>query len=222
MIQNAFALALALTLSTALAAAEQLHVKSAHPARTYTQQLEITFATEAAARKASVAMTPLWDGRAWAISSRWDDNARGHVKTRDVLAKHGHKGTFYLNDPGRNNRGFARTGRKLLAGGNSIGGHSLSHPMLGYLNPNRLFEEVAGVRMRWEAALDTHVMSYAFSFCHFRNDLAVGSSDRQAAMIKGKGLSDEQFDQMASQFSESHPKRPPLSREFTDVGGDMF
>ncbi|HUU23178.1 MAG TPA: polysaccharide deacetylase family protein [Phycisphaerae bacterium] len=148
-----------------------LHVPFEFPARSYVQRLEVTFATEVAAQRAALAVAPLFDGRAWAISSRWDDNAKSHEQTRRVLAAHGHKGTFYLNDPGRG-AGFTETARKLLEGGNSIGGHSLTHPMLGYLHPNRMFEEVAGVRMRWEAALDVRVVSYSFSFCHFRNDLA--------------------------------------------------
>ena len=137
------------------------------PAETYRQEVRIEFKTAAAAGKASVEIAPLFNDYRWAISSRWDDNNRADLKMRDVLARHGQKGTWYLNW----GKDFAPTGRKLLQGGNSIGGHSLSHPMLTYVNRNRIFEEVAGVRMEWEAAADTRVLSYAFSFCDFRNDL---------------------------------------------------
>ena len=62
-------------------------------------------------------------------------------------------------------------GRKLLKDGNSIGGHSLTHPWLTTCNRNRMFEEVAGVRVQWEAAVDKPVLSYAFSFCNFWNQI---------------------------------------------------
>ena len=142
-------------------------VRFEFPAETYEQELALTFKTDGAARKARLAMTELYNDYTWAISSRWDDNNKSDLKMRDVLARHGHKGTWYLNWGG----GFAPTARKLLAGGNSIGGHGLSHPMLTYLNRNRIFEAVAGVRAEWEAAADTQINSYAFSFCNFRNEL---------------------------------------------------
>ncbi len=64
---------------------------------------------------------------------------------------------------------FASTARKLLEGGHSIGGHSLMHPRLSYLNRNRIFEEVAGIRVMWEAAADTLLNSHAFSYCDYYN-----------------------------------------------------
>jgi len=135
----------------------------------YAQEATIVFRSEEAAAKASVVLAPLYDGCAWSMSCRWDDNNADDLKMRDVLAQHGHKATWYLNAVERNH--FKETGKALLAGGNSIGGHSLSHPMLTYLSRNRIFEEVAGVRMDWEAAVDRPVISYSFSFCDCRNDL---------------------------------------------------
>ncbi len=66
---------------------------------------------------------------------------------------------------------FASTARQLLEGGHSIGGHSLTHPRLTYLNRNRIFEEVAGIRVMWEAAADTLLSSYAFSYCDYYNTM---------------------------------------------------
>lgn len=148
---------------------QPLRVPFEFPAETYTQRVQIAFKTAEAAKKASVAITPLYNGYAWAISSRWDDNNESDLKMRDTLARHGHKGTFYLNRPDHWGD-FVPTARKLLEGGNSIGGHSLTHPMLTWCNRNRIFEELAGIRAEWEAAADTHVLSYTFSFCRFRSE----------------------------------------------------
>ena len=146
------------------------------PAPRYAQEFQVVFRGEQAA-KASVAMTPLYNDYAWAISSRWDDNNPAHLTMRDVLAKHDHHGTFYLNGlqsdwsklpPSLNSDTF---GRKLIKDGNSIGGHSLTHPWLTTCNRNRMFEEVAGVRVQWEAAVDMPVLSYAFPFCNFWNQI---------------------------------------------------
>ena len=144
------------------------HVAFEFPAEKYEQQFVVIFKDAEAANKASIDILALYNGYNWAISSRWDDNNKSDLKMRDVLAKHGHKATWYLNsvDIWRN---FASTGRALLKGGNSIGGHSLTHPYLTYVNRNRIFEEVAGIRAQWEAAADTLVVSYAFSFCDFHN-----------------------------------------------------
>ncbi|MBM3501594.1 MAG: hypothetical protein FJX74_23310, partial [Armatimonadetes bacterium] len=144
------------------------------PAEEYTQEIEVTFASEQAAREATVRVEPLYNGYDWAVSSRWDDNNPADEQLRDVLTKHGHRGTFYLNSLWRDWSEVTRTvdsafGRGLLQGGHTIGGHSLTHPLLSYCNRNRIFEETAGVRMVWEAAVDMPVVSYAFSYCNFTN-----------------------------------------------------
>jgi peptidoglycan/xylan/chitin deacetylase (PgdA/CDA1 family) len=153
---------------------EPPYVPLAFPAETYEQEFSVTLDSEDAARQASIRMEPLYDGREWAVGSRWDDNNPDHLKMRDVLAKHGHFGTFYLNGLWRDWSGATTTttsdyGRQLIEGGHAIGGHSLTHPLLSYCSRNRIFEEIAGVRMVWEAAVDKPVVSYSFSYCNFTN-----------------------------------------------------
>ncbi len=140
------------------------------PPETYTQTLRVAFDSPEAAGKASVAVAPLYNDHEWAVSCRWDDNNNAaDLKMRDVMAAHGYRGTWYLNAP---SSWFGpEVGRKLLEGGNSIGGHSMTHPFLTFTNRNRQFWEVLAVRMAWEAAVDRPVCSYAFSFCDFRNPL---------------------------------------------------
>ena len=144
------------------------HVKFEFPMETYTQKVEIVFKSEAAAGKASVAVLPLYEGSEWAVTSRWDDNThQPNLNMRDLFVKHGCKPTFYLTK----GRGIgAKELKELLKGGGSLAGHSLTHPWLPRQSHNRIFEELAGIRIHLEAASDSPVCSFGFSF------LAFGSS----------------------------------------------
>ena len=127
------------------------------------------------------------------MTSRWDDNTWTNLKTRAVLLEHGHRGTFFLNDPSRNvygkdygllaDRSVSQWGRVLASGGTTIGGHSLTHPMLSYQNRNRMFEEVLGCRIALEAAFDTLVNAYAFSFCNYRSPIEGVDVQRDIATV---------------------------------------
>jgi hypothetical protein len=150
-------------------------VPFAFPAPLYRQEFEVVLRSAEAAAQAQVSLAPLFNDAAWAVSSRWDDNNGEDIKMRDVLAKHGQHGTFYLNGitpdwskipPSISSDTF---GREIIKNDNSIGGHSLTHPWLSYCNRNRIFEETAGVRIQWEAAVDMPVLSYAFSYCNCWN-----------------------------------------------------
>jgi len=134
------------------------------PDETYTQELQVVLTTEDAAGQAALRILPLYAGYDWAFSCRWDDNlVKGDLAMRDVMEKHGYRGNWYLNEPGRGGMG-AETARQLLNGGNSIGSHSLTHPYLPYQNRNRIFEELGRSRAQWEAAVDRPVISFAFAY----------------------------------------------------------
>ncbi len=157
------------------------------------QTITVKFATSENARLAKIRPLPLFDGAEWAITSRWDDNTWTNLKTREVLLEHGQRGTFFLNDPSRNvygkdygllaDRSVSRWGKELASGGTTIGGHSLTHPMLSYQNRNRMFEEVLGSRIALEAAFDTLVNAYAFSFCNYRSPVEGVDVQRDIAMV---------------------------------------
>ena len=144
-------------------------------------RVAIELTSPEAAGRATIRPLPLYGGAEWAITSRWDDNTVADLKMRDVLLAHGHRGTFFLNDPARNfygktygllgNHERRELGRLLVGRGITVGGHSLTHPMLSYQNRNRIFEELLGSRIVLEAAYDTLVNAYAFSFCNFRNPI---------------------------------------------------
>jgi peptidoglycan/xylan/chitin deacetylase (PgdA/CDA1 family) len=162
------------------------------------QKIRVRLRDEAAGAAASIELLPLPGGAEWAISSRWDDNIYTDLKMRDVLEKHGYRGTFYLN--GRDTlyygptyglvetRDAASIDRRLLAGGNSIGGHSWTHAYVPYCNRRRIFEEILRVRIDREASSDSPVVSYAFSFTNKRNDLeGLSSRDDIVEAIRRAG-----------------------------------
>ncbi|MEN1680521.1 MAG: polysaccharide deacetylase family protein [Planctomycetota bacterium] len=139
----------------------------------YRQELVFEFADEDAARNARFQVTPLFNGHRRAVSCRWDDNwTSDNEGTRQVMEEHGIRGTWYLNGrrftPVGGNEDYVPVAKRLLEGGNSVGGHSLTHPYLTYFHSNRMFTEMAGVRIDWEAALDRPVVSYAYSFVDLR------------------------------------------------------
>ena len=145
----------------------QVSMADSSSAETYTQTVEIEFKDEAAAKNAAVQMTPLYNDYEWAVSARWDDNFKdAGLIVRDLMKKYGYKGTFYLNrwlNPW-GGKDFRDTAMEFMEGGNSIGDHSLSHPMINVCNRNRIFEEMARNRVEWEAITDSQVVSYAFSY----------------------------------------------------------
>jgi hypothetical protein len=150
----------------------------------YTQEFTIEFAGEAEAGKAAVEMTPLYRGYEWAISSRWDDNRWTDLEMKRVLEKHGYKGTWYLNESGKNyfgpdygllagDGGSANIGKRLLTNGFSIGGHTLGHPWLEALNRNRIWWEIMGIRVDRESETDKPILSFGTPF-GFTKDVTAG------------------------------------------------
>lgn len=164
----------------------------------YEQKVRIRFQDDASAAAASVVLLPLYGGAEWAVSSRWDDNIYTDLKMRDVLEKQGYRGTFYLN--GRDAPYYGPTydrvepkdaagiDRRLLAGGNSIGSHSWTHPYLPYCNRRRIFEETLRGRIDREASSDSPVSSFAFPFTNKRNDLeGLASRDDIVEAVRRSG-----------------------------------
>ena len=143
------------------------------PPSTYLQEFTIRFRDEASAAQAALELQPLLDGHYRAVSCRWDDNwTSDNAKTRELMEECGIRGTWYLNgrtfSPENKPADYTPIARKLLEGGNSVGGHSMTHPYVTYFHSNRMFAEMAGVRIDWEAALDKPVTSYAYSFVDVR------------------------------------------------------
>jgi hypothetical protein len=202
------------------------------------QTISVNLVTPELARSAKIRPLPLYNGAEWAVTSRWDDNTWTNLKTRAVLLEHGQRGTFFLNDPKRNfygrdygllnKRSVNALGRRLANGGTTIGGHSLTHPMMSYQNRNRMFEEVLGCRIALEAAFDTWVNAYAFSFCNFRSPIEGVEVQRDIAVALGRAgylqIANHRFAQEACWpwgiAGLLPPDGQPIDRAFAGFLGD--
>lgn len=161
-------LCLVLGFSYLLQAGEYLHEE--FPPPVYEQQLTFVFDCEESAQQATFEICPLFEGYERVVTGRWDDNAPTGLTAAELQRERGLKATYYLNSPATSyagSSGFVEEARKLLALGNSIGGHTLSHPYLTCVSRNRAFEELLAVRIEWEATLDTLVNSHTFSYIDY-------------------------------------------------------
>ncbi|MEX0322668.1 MAG: polysaccharide deacetylase family protein [Puniceicoccaceae bacterium] len=153
---------------------EGKRLENAFPFPLYEQEIRLEFRSVKAAKQAEIRVAPVFGDHERAVSSRYDDNSWHNMPVKELLDKYGSKATWYLNSNSifyQNGADYRPEARKLLENGYSIGGHGFNHPYISYTNRNRMFQEVAQVRMEWEAELDTQVNSYAFSFVNYINRL---------------------------------------------------
>lgn len=153
----------------------------------YEQTVSITFRSVAAATAAQVTIAPLYHDLSAAFSTRMDDSNVNDLRVADLLGPFGQKGTFYLNDPDNwwqdsDASGIVRPrdpGRTippiLLAGGNSIGGHTLNHEMLPALSKNAAFREIMGARIALESRTASPNICFVYPFVYFESPVRDGS-----------------------------------------------
>lgn len=136
--------------------------------REYRQTFRLSFQSEQDAQKAELRPKPLPADYKLAYSSRWDDASPNHLKTREIMSRHQIRGTFFLGglewlkevvseDPDYI--------RELLKDGNSIGLHTLTHPLLTAKNPNEQFREYMLDRIELEVMSQTPVNAQVLPFC---------------------------------------------------------
>jgi len=152
----------------------------------YSQVVSVTFKSTASALRARPAIAPLYRDLSAAFSTRMDDNNVDAVRVAEVMALYGQKGTFYLNDPTSWWEDNARSGgamlddparavpRSLLATGNSIGGHTLSHEYLPAQSKNSAFREIMGIRVALEIQTSTPIHSFTYPFMYFGSSIRGG------------------------------------------------
>lgn len=127
---------------------------------TFTQQLTIEPTTVGQSNQLQI--MPVYDGKAWAFTARWDDNNANHLNMQKAMAGLGLKGTFYLNDSSGD---FAADyAKQLSTQGCSIGGHTTHHFWLPTLNTNAIFREIMLNRIQREADSDKPINSFAFPY----------------------------------------------------------
>ncbi len=134
------------------------------PGSTFTQTLTI----ERQAHTAAPQILPVYDGKEWAFTARWDDNNQNNLNMQQAMADLGLKGTFYLNTSRSDNDG-AEFAQALSEKGCSVGGHTHSHYWLPTLNLNRLFYEILWNRIERETDTDRPVTSFAFPYGRYKS-----------------------------------------------------
>ena len=149
-----------------------------------TQRLAVAFSSADAAKRvhADVAILPF--GKKYAFSTRWDDMNPRHEQMAATLNPLGVYSTFYIND--RPDDSFCGLMRRLVAAGNSIGCHSISHVRMEHLLPAISFREVMENRIALEVGsqspVSTFVLPYsnaaavADEFAEKRVGMAVGNA----------------------------------------------
>jgi putative MATE family efflux protein len=84
------------------------------------------------------------NGEELAFTSRWDDSNTNNVNMSATLKKSNVKGTFFLTSASDDY--FAKYGKKLVADGNSIGAHSMNHPILSALRSTEISYQIMLIR----------------------------------------------------------------------------
>jgi peptidoglycan/xylan/chitin deacetylase (PgdA/CDA1 family) len=155
----------------------------------YEQALELSLPPGGASITVQVA--PLYKDAKWAVTQRWDDNRVDSLRVRDLLKRYHMHGTFYLNasdawyfnEAGYRFEGDPKTdlAKALRQGGNSIGGHTLTHNFVPLLNRQEQFYEMLGVRIDREVNSQSPLNSFVFPFTVFRNNLEPDQVHRDIA-----------------------------------------
>jgi peptidoglycan/xylan/chitin deacetylase (PgdA/CDA1 family) len=157
-----------ITLSTANAGETLFDVRSEKnplKMREYKQTFTVTYDSEESATNAKLVKEQLPDGKKWAFSARWDDNNKASLKMRKLMNKYGFKGTFYLT---ASKKQFgAEYANSLMKDGFSIGGHTMTHPDLTKLTMDKIFWEIAAIKVERESETNYPINSFAFSFGRF-------------------------------------------------------
>ena len=153
--------------------------------REYTQKITAEFASPDEARRATAEFSRMPNGEELAFSCRWDDSNPRHEQMSALLKKHGLKGTFFLT--GLDNSYYDKYGKKLLADGNHIGMHTMTHPFLPFLNPAAISAEIMLNRPELESQLDCTVNAMVLPFGYYSNgiDPAVPGMLRDALFRSG-------------------------------------
>lgn len=136
--------------------------------RTYSQKFTVTYPNAKVVKSAKLEKLPLYDGKKWAFSSRWDDNNKSNYQMRDLMNKYGYKGSFYLYSQFRGKGDWRQKHAKdMTEKGFSVCGHTMTHPKLPDLSKDKVFWEIAAIRLELEASTDYPVNSFAFSYGQF-------------------------------------------------------
>ena len=153
----------------------------------YEQNVVLEFATPEEAQAAELTKLEMPVGKTLAVSGRWDDSSGEHYFMSKTMAENGWKGTFFLNKCDENY--VKKIVSQIIADGNSIGVHTLRHPHLEQVVPNRMFEEILGNRIDLESKTDQCASTFTFPFGLGRDtEASLTTAAEQGAVLKRCGL----------------------------------
>ncbi|MDO5582401.1 MAG: polysaccharide deacetylase family protein [Planctomycetia bacterium] len=154
--------------------------------RRYQQTITVEFASADAAAEADLVPLELPVGKTLALASRWDDTTFAHLSMAKTLSENGWKGTFFLNKV--NSDFVSKVVRPSVGMGCSVGVHTINHPHLETVAPDRLFYELLGNKILIEQATDLCANTFTFPFGLHSTPDSLSSTEVQGEAIRRTGL----------------------------------
>ena len=115
------------------------------------------------------------------VTTSWDDGDILDKRLADLLQHYGIKGTFYITKDYRPER-LSDEDIREIAEFHEIGGHSLTHPDLRTVSPEKRREEVEGSKKWLEEILDHEVKMFCYPSGYFSRQVAQAA---QSAGFRG-------------------------------------
>ncbi|MBQ6599546.1 MAG: polysaccharide deacetylase family protein [Lentisphaeria bacterium] len=168
------------------------------PLTTYPVELKVECPTPDAAKTAELKFLELPEGKKVAFSARWDDSSVRHLLMRELMKKHGYKGTFYLHDTGRKEF-WEKVFPALVSDGFTVGNHTWGHRELPQLTPRGIHYEILGWKIRLEQRSDQPVTSFVLPYGKFNSRFfpgvpkLIGCSVHRSGLLGGPDFSPEMY-----------------------------
>lgn len=154
--------------------------------RRYRQTIIVEFHSPTDAAKADLIPLDLPVGKTLALASRWDDTTPAHLLMARTLSENGWKGTFFLNKVSPNFVQKVIQPAKEM--GCSVGVHSINHPHLETVSPDRLFYELLGNKIMIEQATDLCANTFTFPYGLRSTSDSLSDATVQGEAIRRSGL----------------------------------
>lgn len=159
---------------------------------TVKQTVEVDCPDAAAAAAVTVEVSMLGENERFVFSGRWDDRNPRSLAVAKALSPLGFHSTFYTS--GKSSPKYTPILRELLALGNSIGCHTLSHDFMSRLLPTKNFREILENRIELEVDSQSPVVTLAMPYglhaagspvIGFDNVKVVGTAASNAGLLGG-------------------------------------
>ena len=125
----------------------------------FSQEVTTEWPSEAAAQAATASIVELDDGERYLWTSRWDDRNPNHGPLTKALNAVGMPTTCYVN--GHSSTNYTPLLREIVASGNAIGAHTISHKHMKNLSPMKCFQEIMQCRVELEIDSQSPVVAFA-------------------------------------------------------------